>query len=126
MQFPTLIFATFFVITLTCSWAIRRHRLYQKLFLLVASYYFYCAFNWKLLAIIIASSLLNYFVGEAIARAQSLSARRAWMIAGLRYHFRHDKVILRTGYSYSDGMPTVAAGPGYRSKGWYLTADFRL
>jgi len=76
MQFPTLEFAIFFTVVMTVSWLLRRWRNPQKLFLLAASYYFYALINWKLVVIILASSLLFYGAGEGLERNSSRNFRR--------------------------------------------------
>jgi len=81
MQFPTLEFAIFFTVVMTVSWLLRRWRGPQKLFLLAASYYFYALINWKLVVIIMASSLLFYGAGEGLARFERRGIRRLVLIA---------------------------------------------
>jgi D-alanyl-lipoteichoic acid acyltransferase DltB (MBOAT superfamily) len=92
VQFTTLLFAAFFLATLTVSWLLSRARAWQKAFLLLASYVFYLAGMWKqngllpalgLVAVLAASSLLGYVCGEGIARAESRTAKRAWLLIGL-------------------------------------------
>jgi alginate O-acetyltransferase complex protein AlgI len=83
MQFTTLIFALFFLVTLTGNWLLARFRIWQKLFLLLASYCFYAAANWKLLAVLLVSSLLNYMAGELIASTDGKFQRRAWLISAV-------------------------------------------
>ena len=83
MQFPTLIFALFFVATLTVSWLLQRWRTWQKLFLLLASYWFYA--GWKLAGAgdprrLVAAQLWR---GRADRARPSRSASRAWMWAGV-------------------------------------------
>lgn len=77
MQFATSQFAAFFLVVLTLSWAVRKHRTAQKLLLLGASYWFYAGMNLRLLGLIVASSLANWALGEALARASSQRARLA-------------------------------------------------
>jgi alginate O-acetyltransferase complex protein AlgI len=77
MAFPTLDFACFFVVTLTVSWALARHRTYQKAFLLLASYYFYARWDVRLLGLLFGVSLYNWVMSEAIARVSRHSWRKA-------------------------------------------------
>ena len=83
MQFATLEFAAFFLITLTLSWVLRPWRLWQKTFLLLASYSFYAALRLEFVAIIFVSSLLFYFAGKALTMAQRKGARLAWLWVGV-------------------------------------------
>ncbi len=80
MQFPTLQFAVFFLVVLAASWAVRRSRLAQKLFLLGASYFFYGFWDLRFLGLLLLSSLLDYVAGEMITRAKGRAARRGWLL----------------------------------------------
>lgn len=79
MQFPTLIFAVFFTCVLTLSWWTRRYRPLQKLTLTLASFVFYGAFNWKLAALLLLSTLINYAAGAGIAAAPARRGKRLWL-----------------------------------------------
>ncbi len=79
MQFPTPQFAVFFLLSLTIAWALRRRTVLWKLFLLIASYSFYASWHWKLLSLIVFSSLVDYIAGEGITRAKRPGARKAWL-----------------------------------------------
>jgi len=83
MQFPTLEFAVFFTLCLTLTWALRSQRVLQKLVLLAASYYFYARIDLRFVTILAVSSVLNYVVGEGIARGRGPGARRAWLVIGV-------------------------------------------
>jgi alginate O-acetyltransferase complex protein AlgI len=83
MQFTTLVFAAFFLLTLTLYWALARWRSAQKILLLLASYGFYGAWSWKLLGLLIAASLFTYLAGEGLARCAAKGARRAWITFGV-------------------------------------------
>ncbi|MEZ5337024.1 MAG: MBOAT family O-acyltransferase [bacterium] len=86
MQFQTLIFAVFFVLVLSANWLLRRRDMPRKILLVLASYYFYGAFNIFLLAVLGSSSLLNYLCGEGIHRAREAgnkALQRAWFMAGI-------------------------------------------
>lgn len=82
MQFPTLIFAAFFTVTLTAYWLARRSRLAQKLILLAASLIFYGQLGWKVLAVLLAVAAGNFLLGNALSSAEALR-RRPLMIAGI-------------------------------------------
>jgi len=83
VQFPTLEFATFFAVTASISWLIRRRRVYQKAWLLVASYVFYAGWNWQVLGLILLATLLNFGAGEGLTRVRSLAGKRAWLAFSL-------------------------------------------
>lgn len=83
MSFPTYEFAVFGLIALTVFWALRGRWQQQKIAMLLASYYAYARFDFRLLALIIASSLLNFALGEMIVRTQGDRGRKAWLTLGL-------------------------------------------
>lgn len=68
MEFPTLEFVYFGLLTLTVSWLLRQTRTVQKSFLLAASYWF--AWKWEpvFLATLVGSSLFNFGAGKLILR----------------------------------------------------------
>ncbi|MBN2496779.1 MAG: MBOAT family protein [Deltaproteobacteria bacterium] len=107
MLFPTAQFALFFLIVLSISWLVRRKRVYQKLFLLAVSYFFYGWWDWRFPILLLVSSLLDYICGEGIvwcrrsdpertqpvpegAMARFLSAfpddKRFWLLASIFFN----------------------------------------
>ncbi len=83
MEFPTIKFVYFALITLTISWLLYQKRTVQKVFLLAASYWF--AWQWKplFLGVIVFSSLMNYAFGRAIHRMRGHPRRKAVLTVGL-------------------------------------------
>ena len=77
MLFNTLTFAVFLVIVLGSYYALS-HR-WQNRMLLVASYIFYGAWDWRFLSLLGASTVIDYFVALAVARATITRHRRAWL-----------------------------------------------
>lgn len=63
MLFPTLEFAIFFTIVFYLSWELVFNNSYRKLFLLVASYFFYATLDFRFLPILILSPTLNFLFG---------------------------------------------------------------
>jgi alginate O-acetyltransferase complex protein AlgI len=82
MQFTTLYFAVFFVLTLTGAWLARRWPLARKLVLLAASACFYSAIHWQLTLILLGSAVVFWGCGEGIARTTG-APRKAWLVAGV-------------------------------------------
>jgi alginate O-acetyltransferase complex protein AlgI len=82
MLFVEFRFFWFFAIVFAVYWTLRENRA-RKIWLLVVSYIFYAAWNWKFVFLLIASSLLDYFVGTMLARTSDPRARRAWLILSL-------------------------------------------
>ncbi len=56
---------------------------FQNLLLLAASYYFYAAWNWKLLSLIVISTIVDYFCGQAIEAAKTQSKKRLFLVASM-------------------------------------------
>ena len=68
MLFPTFEFFTFFTIVLILNWSLKRWPLIWRLFLLLASYYFYSIWDFRFLVILISVSIFNFFSGNLISR----------------------------------------------------------
>ena len=60
MQFDSYTYALFLPLVFVVYWALRQHLKWQNLFLLVASYVFYGCWNWKMLGLIMLTSLSTY------------------------------------------------------------------
>ena len=80
MLFPTLDFAIFFFGVFIAAWAVSRRATVHKLLLVGASYIFYGYWDWRFLALLIASSAVNFAAGTLIARAETDAAKR-WFVA---------------------------------------------
>jgi len=84
MLFHSFLFIAFF----GCVWLVTvslPHR-WRNPFLLVASQVFYAAWSWKFLALLWASTLLDYVAGRAIGSSQSAGVRRAWLAVSVVGH----------------------------------------
>jgi D-alanyl-lipoteichoic acid acyltransferase DltB (MBOAT superfamily) len=77
MLFPTLNFAIFFLVVFTASWLLMPHRTAWKWFMLAASWYFYANWDWRFVALIAGSSLVNQIFGVAISRTDEPGRRKA-------------------------------------------------
>ena len=82
MLFVEFRFFWFFLIVFSVYWSLRENRS-RKIWLLICSYFFYAAWNWKFLFLLIGSSLLDYFVGRMLARTENPRARRGWLMLSL-------------------------------------------
>ena len=76
MLFPTIQFALFFVVVLTANWLLLPHRRRWQWFMLGASYFFYGAWDWRFVFLIVASTLINQMAAGAIARSGDDERRR--------------------------------------------------
>lgn len=64
MLFNTFEFAVFFVCTLLIYYTLS-HRA-QNVFLIIASYFFYCWWDWRFAGLLVAVTLINYYGSRAI------------------------------------------------------------
>lgn len=76
MLFPTFTFAVFLTVVLAVGWALYQQPLRWKLFMLAASYVFYGWWDWRFVALIVASTVVNQLLATASARAPSARASR--------------------------------------------------
>ena len=79
MLFPTLAFGVFFLFVYFTAWSLDRENGRRKLFLLLASWFFYAQWDWRFVALLIASAVLNWGVAVLIDRS-SESRRRKWLV----------------------------------------------
>jgi len=76
MLFPTLDFALFFLAVFAAAWALRSYVSAHKILLLAASYFFYGYWDWRFLALLAASSAINYAAGHWVSRTAAPRARQ--------------------------------------------------
>ncbi|MDB5661812.1 MAG: rane-bound O-acyltransferase family protein [Sphingomonas bacterium] len=111
MLFPTLTFGLFFLAIYTLSWSVRRSNEWRKILLLVASWIFYGAWDWRFVALLIGSAMLNWGAARLIDRSDGAARRKALVVAGVAANL----AILGT-FKYFDffleqaGMLLAAAG----------------
>jgi D-alanyl-lipoteichoic acid acyltransferase DltB (MBOAT superfamily) len=83
MVFPTLSFLIFYLVVWPLSWlaaALRWHRVH-KLVIILASYVFYSSWNTRIMVVLLASVLLNWFAGRLIEFHRGRPAAR-WIVSG--------------------------------------------
>jgi alginate O-acetyltransferase complex protein AlgI len=78
MLFPTVLFAVFFPIVLMISWLLMPRQNLWKPFIIVASYVFYAAANWRFCLLLGGITLGNQLFAVLIHRAQTEHARK-WL-----------------------------------------------
>lgn len=81
MLFPTLAFGVFFLFVYFTAWSLDRENERRKLFLLLASWVFYAQWDWRFVALLVASAVLNWGVAALIARSDE--AGRKKLLVGL-------------------------------------------
>ena len=82
MLFVEFRFFWFFLLVFSVYWSLRENQS-RKIWLLICSYFFYAAWNWKFLFLLAGSSLLDYVVGVMLARTENPRARRGWLMLSL-------------------------------------------
>jgi D-alanyl-lipoteichoic acid acyltransferase DltB (MBOAT superfamily) len=82
MLFPTLTFGLFFLIVFPLVWAARSNE-WRKLLLLVASWVFYGAWDWRFVPLLIGSALGNWGVAALIAQSDAPAMRKTLLIGGV-------------------------------------------
>lgn len=82
MTFTTLTFVIFLAIVFVAYWSVRV-RTAQNVLLLVASYFFYAWWDYRFCSLMLASSLLDYYVGLGLDRARGARARRVLLWVSL-------------------------------------------
>jgi D-alanyl-lipoteichoic acid acyltransferase DltB (MBOAT superfamily) len=82
MLFVEFRFFWFFLAVFCVYWSLRENRS-RKIWLLLCSYFFYAAWDWRFLFLLMGSSALDYFVGMMLARTENAVVRRRWLILSL-------------------------------------------
>ena len=85
MSFPTIEFAAFFLIVFVLSWALMPHPSAWRPFILAASYFFYGWVDWRWVLLLVASSVVNTFAAQVIARSPAQSTRKRALIAAVAF-----------------------------------------
>lgn len=84
MLFPTLTFHVFFLIVFGVNWALRRSGEWRQIFLLIASWVFYGVWDWRFVALLQASAVLNWGCANLIVRAQdNHTLQKRWLSVGV-------------------------------------------
>ncbi|MDH7446554.1 MBOAT family O-acyltransferase [Aquimarina sp. 2201CG14-23] len=80
MLFNSLDFFIFLPVVFIAYWFFFRKNLkLQNIFILVASYLFYGMWDWRFLFLILASTTVDYFVGQSIHASDSNKKRKIWL-----------------------------------------------
>ena len=84
MVFNSLHFVWFFLVVYA-AYRVLPHRA-QNWLLLVASYYFYAAWDWRFLGLLIASTIVDYSCARILAGTSAPAARRAILAVSLGFN----------------------------------------
>ena len=82
MIFNSLTFVVFFLLVLAV-WQLRLPWLGRKLFLLLASYIFYAAWNPPFIILLWISTVVDWWAAQAMVKSERPLTRRAWMLASV-------------------------------------------
>jgi alginate O-acetyltransferase complex protein AlgI len=82
MAFNSWEFAIFFILVYALYAASHKLRI-QNGILLLASYYFYAAWNWKFLSLIIISTIVDYICGQKIFDSQKFSTKKMFLVISI-------------------------------------------
>ena len=86
MNFATVTFWSFFIVVSIAYWSLAmlpRSWRSRKVILLVASYFFYMSWNWKLAGLIVFSTVLDYIVGCVLDGASKRRTRTVALVCSL-------------------------------------------
>jgi len=83
MSFQSLHFFLFLTFVVGIGCALGERGGWRKNFLLVASYYFYMAWDWRFAGLLLVLALVNFTAGRGISRSSEERTRRAWLAFAL-------------------------------------------
>lgn len=75
-------FLLFFVCVLLVFWSLPSWTL-KKLWLLITSYVFYAAWDWRFLSLILISTLVDYVAGRQMSKDEAPLTRRFWLLSSI-------------------------------------------
>ncbi|MEZ5227697.1 MAG: MBOAT family protein [Acidimicrobiales bacterium] len=81
MLFNSIDFAIFFAIALLLYWRLPAR--FRNHVLLIGSIYFYGRWNWRFLGLLAISTVVDYSVGQLLARTEEPSARKRLLIVSM-------------------------------------------
>ncbi len=83
MIFPTIEFATFFVVVLTVSWLLMPNPALWKPFMLAVSLFFYGFTDWRWVFLLLAAIMVNQVAATVVWRAVRPATRKAAMVTAV-------------------------------------------
>lgn len=82
MIFTQFRFFAFFLIVFFIYWGLQKNS-YRKIWLLICSYVFYGAWDWRFLSLIFVSTIIDYTVGIMLSKPINSHQRKAWLLVSL-------------------------------------------
>jgi D-alanyl-lipoteichoic acid acyltransferase DltB (MBOAT superfamily) len=83
MLFNSSIFFAFYAAFFPLYWLVHRNRRLRTSLVLVASYVFYGAWDWRFLSLIVASTVVDFYCGRAIAASSDQKRRKRLLFVSL-------------------------------------------
>lgn len=83
MLFPTLDFGLFFLAFFALIWAVSASNEWRKILLLLASWMFYGAWDWRFVALLIASAVINWGGAKLISRVDTRGTQKLVVTIGV-------------------------------------------
>ena len=83
MLFPTLSFGLFFLVVYCVTWSLGRSNEWRKIALLLASWFFYGAWDARFVALLFVSAFINWALALGIARSTDDRTGRALVTVGV-------------------------------------------
>ena len=80
MLFNSLSFAIFLPVVFALYWLLRQHLKSQNILLLISSYVFYGWWDARFLSLIVASTVVDFFLGKYLVKAKSMASRK-WLLS---------------------------------------------
>ena len=87
MLFNSFDFAIFFPIVFILYWfVVNRNLKLQNLFIVAASFVFYGWWDWRFLALLFSSCVINYFIGRLLSVQEKKSNRKLLLVSAVVYN----------------------------------------
>lgn len=109
MVFNSLHFVAFFAVVYAL-YRVLPHRA-QNLMLLAASYYFYAAWDWRFLGLLIAQTVLDFTVARLIHATTDRARKRWWLLLSLAFNLGMLGFFKYFNF-FAENLHTLAAGVG--------------
>ena len=111
MVFNSLHFVVFFAVVYAV-YRVLPHRA-QNLMLLAASYYFYAAWDWRFLGLLIAQTVLDFTVARLIHATPDRARRRWWLLLSLVFNLGMLGFFKYFNF-FAENLHTLAASVGWQ------------
>lgn len=82
MLFNSFIFF-FFLVTILPVFYILPSKRWKNLFLVLASYFFYGYWDWKFCLLLLASTMIDFFIGQGLSESRNAGKRKALLVISL-------------------------------------------